>query len=219
MLKEKLRFAWYKVVCLLLRIPCMIFFRLRIFGRDNIPDKGAFIVACNHQSYLDPIFCGALLRRPMHYLARESLFSNWFFRALISSVNALPLKQGEGDLTTVRRVIELLKAGKGVCLFPEGTRTEDGRIEPFKPGLGLLCRRGNAAIVPTVIDGAFECWPRHKKMFSFGSIWLQFGQPITAGQAKEMGNEKLAQLLTQTLRQMQNDLREKRGKQPYNYSN
>jgi len=216
-LKKKLRFIWYEIVSVFLTLLCKVFFRLRLFGRENIPKKGAFIVASNHQSYLDPVLCGAPLRRPMHYLARESLFSNWFFRALISSVNALPLKQGEGDLTTVRQVIELLKQGKGVCLFPEGTRTTNGRIEPFKPGLGLLCRRGNAAIVPTVIDGAFECWPRHKKMFSFGSIHVQFGQAITVGQAKEMGDEKLAEHLTKTIRKMQTDLRRKRGTTPYQY--
>lgn len=153
----------------------------------------------------------------MHYLARESLFSNRLFAGLISSVNALPLKQAEADLTTFRKVIELLKAGKGLCLFPEGTRTEDGRIEPFKPGLGLLCRRGNAAIIPTVIDGAFECWPRHKKMFSFGSVQVRFGQAITAEQAKEMGDEELAEHLTKTLREMQTETRKRRGKPPYQY--
>ena len=117
-MKKKLRFIWYEIVSVFLTLSCRIFFRLRLFGRENIPKKGAFIIASNHQSYLDPVLCGAPLRRPMHYLARESLFSNWFFRALISSVNALPLKQAEGDLTTFRRVIKLLKEGKGVCLFP-----------------------------------------------------------------------------------------------------
>ncbi len=216
-MKKKLRFIWYEIVSVFLTLSCRIFFRLRLFGRENIPKKGAFIIASNHQSYLDPVLCGAPLRRPMHYLARESLFSNWFFRALISSVNALPLKQGEGDLTTFRRVIELLKEGKGICLFPEGTRTKDGRIEPFKPGLGLLCRRGDAAIIPTVIDGAFECWPRHRKMFSFGSIQVQFGQPITVRQAEEMGDKKLAEHLTKTIRKMQSKLRIERGREPYKY--
>ncbi len=216
-MKEKLRFIWYEIAAGLLAVFCKIFFRLRLFGRENIPKKGAFILAANHQSYLDPVLCGATLHRQMHYLARESLFSNRFFAGLISSVNTLPLKQAEGDLTTVRKVIELLKAGNGVCLFPEGTRTNDGRIEPFKPGLGLLCRRGNAAIIPAVIDGAFECWPRHKRMFSFGSVWIQIGQPITAAQVKEMGDEKLAEHLTNTLCEMQTDLRKKRGKQAYQY--
>jgi 1-acyl-sn-glycerol-3-phosphate acyltransferase len=217
MLKKKLKAVWYEIVSVFLTLSCKIFFRLRLFGRENIPRKGPFIVVSNHQSYLDPVLCGAPLRRPMHYLARDSLFSNWFFRAAISSINAMPIKQGEGDLTTIRLVIEMLKQGKGVCLFPEATRTKDGRIEPLKPGMSLLCRRGNAPVIPTVIDGAFECWPKHKKMFSCGSIHVQFGKPITPSQAKEMGDKKLAEHLTQTLRIMQADLRKKRGKQPYKY--
>jgi len=216
-LKAIIQRIWYEIVSLILTVLCKLFFRLQQFGRENIPKEGPFIVASNHQSYLDPVLCGAQLRRPMHYLARESLFKHWFFGPAIASIYAMPLKQGEGDLATIRTVIKLLKQGKGVCLFPEGTRTEDGRIKPFKAGLGLLCRRGNAAIIPTVIDGAFECWPRNKKIFSCGSIWVQFGQTVTAEQAKEMGDEKLAQHLTKTLRQMQNDIRKKRGKEPYQY--
>ena len=208
---------WYRIVAALLSVLCKVIFRLRLFGRENIPAQGPFIVASNHQSYLDPVLCGGPVRRQMNYLARESLFRNRFFGAAIRSVNAIPLKQGEVDLSTVRAVIKLLRQGKGVCLFPEGTRTDDGRITPFKPGLGLLCRKGDAPIIPTVIDGAFECWPRSKKMFRPGSIWVQFGEPVSAEQAKEMGDEKLAEHLTTTLRQMQHDIRKKRGKEPYQY--
>ena len=216
-MKERIGLIWYNTVSWMLCIFCWIFFRLRLFGKENIPKKGAFIVASNHQSYLDPALCGAPLKRPMRYLARDSLFKNRFFGAAISSIRAMPLKQGQDDLTTVRTVIKMLKAGDGVCLFPEGTRTEDGRIEPFKPGLGLLCRRGKAPIIPTVIDGAFECWPKGKKIFSFGSVWVKFGKPITLEQVKEMGNEEFADHLTKTVRRMQTDLRKKRGKQPYKY--
>jgi 1-acyl-sn-glycerol-3-phosphate acyltransferase len=87
----------------------------------------------------------------------------------------------------------------------------------LKPGLGLLCRRGGAAVVPVVIDGAFECWPRHKKLFSPGSISVCYGKPITAEQAKNMGDKKLAEVLTDTLRQMQTNCRVKQGKKPYDY--
>jgi len=122
-----------------------------------------------------------------------------------------------GVFEEVRKVISKLKAGRGVCLFPEGTRTRDGRIGVIKPGFGLLCRRGKAGVMPVVIDGAFECWPRHKKIFSPGSISVCYGEAITAEQAKEIGDEKLAEVLTETLRQMQNDLRAKHGKEPYSY--
>jgi len=201
----------------LLRIICVVFFRLRVFGVENVPKRGPFILACNHQSYLDPILCGVRLKRRLWFLARESLFGNWFFRRLICSLGALPLKPGRADVHAFRTVLALLKEGKGICLFPEGTRTSDGRIAMLKPGLGLLCRRGNAVIVPAVIDGAFECWPRDKKMFSFGPIRVAYGEPIRAEQALEVGDEEFAELLTETLRRMQNELRSKAGKEPFSY--
>ncbi len=217
MLRERLKAMWYHAARRACRVFCMVFFRVRVSGRENIPAKGAFVLVSNHQSYLDPMLCGAFLKRRLCFLARESLFSNWFFGRAISSVDVIPLKQDQADLRAVRKVISKLKAGRGVCLFPEGTRTRDGRIGVIKPGFGLLCRRGKAGVMPVVIDGAFECWPRHKKIFSPGSISVCYGEAITAEQAKEIGDEKLAEVLTETLRQMQNDLRAKHGKEPYSY--
>lgn len=199
------------------RVFCILFFRLRTYGRDNVPRKGAFILVSNHQSYLDPIFCAAPLKRQSHFIARDTLFTNWFFGPLISSVKAIPVKLGRPDISAMRKVLDKLKKGEGVCLFPEGTRTQDGKIAPFKPGLGLLCRRGAATIVPVVIDGAFECWSRNKKLFSPGYIRVTYGKPITPEQVKDMGDEKLAELLTQTLRNMQTQSRIKQNKKPYDY--
>jgi 1-acyl-sn-glycerol-3-phosphate acyltransferase len=154
----------------------------------------------------------------LFFLARASLFTNWFFGWGISSVRTIPVERGKTDLSAMKKVIGKLKEGRGVCLFPEGTRTGDGKIARFKGGFGLLCRRGEAAIVPVVIDGAFECWPRHKKIFSPGrEIVVCYGKAIPAEQAKEMNDSKLAEVLTATLQRMQNDCRVKHGKEPYNY--
>ncbi len=217
MLKEKLKAAWFWLARWICRVFCILFFRVRTYGRENVPKKGAFVLVSNHQSYLDPIFCIVPLKRPLSCLARDSLFTNWFFGPLISSVNAIPVKLGEADISAMRKVIDRLKKGEGVGLFPEGTRTYDGKIAPLKPGFGFLCRRGGAAVVPVVIDGAFECWPRHKKLFSPGPISVCYGKPISAEQAKNMGDKKLAELLTNTLRQMQTKSRIKQGKKPYDY--
>ena len=217
MFKEKLKAKWFWVARGICQIFCISFFRVRSYGRDHIPRKGAFVLISNHQSYLDPVLCGITSHRRLGFLARDTLFSHWFFGRLISSLGTIPVKQGEADLSAMRKVIAKLKNGDAICLFPEGTRSPDGRIEPFKPGFGLLCRRGGAAIVPTVVDGAFECWPRHKKLFSRGPIWVSFGKVISAEQAKNMGDEKLAGILTDTLRQMQNRLRIRHGKEPYDY--
>jgi len=213
-----LRPGWFWLARWMCRVFCMLFFRWRWYGIENIPQKGPFLVVSNHQSFLDPIFCGAPPKRHLCFLARDTLFTHWFFGWVLASVNAIPVKRDRGDLTAMKKVIGKLQEGRGVCLFPEGTRTSDGKILPFKAGLGLLCRRGNAAIVPVVIDGAFECWPRHKKIFSpGGTIIVHYGKAITAQQAAAMGDEKLAELLTDTLRQMQTKSRIDQGKKPYDY--
>jgi 1-acyl-sn-glycerol-3-phosphate acyltransferase len=218
MLREKLNARWFWLARWICRVFCMLFFRVRSYGRDNIPEKGAFILISNHQSYLDPMLCGCPIKRHLSFLARDTLFVNWFFGPLISSVGTIPVKRDEADISAMRKVIDKLKKGGGVCLFPEGTRTHDGKITALKPGLGLLCRRGKAVVVPVVIDGAFERWPRHKKIFSpGGSILVQYGSAISAEQAKNMGDEKLAEVLTDTLRQIQTEIRIKYGKKPYNY--
>jgi cytidylate kinase len=211
------KMVWFRIARWFCKVFCMVFFRLHPAGRENVPDKGPLVLICNHQSFLDPVFCGIFVRRPLYFLARDSLFCGLFGR-LIASVNTIPVKRGAADLSAMKTIISKLKEGSGVCLFPEGTRTSDGRITPFKPGFGLLCRRGGAAVVPVVIDGAFEAWPRHKKLFSPGGhIMICYGKCIPAEQVRRMGDRKLAEVLTDTLRQMQNDCRVKQGKEPYNY--
>jgi len=208
---------WFRFARFWCWIFCNLFFRIQVYGRENVPEQGAFVLVGNHQSYLDSVFCGIPLKRPLYFLARDSLWKNRFFGRLISSVNTISVKQDKADLSAMRKVIGKLKEGRGVCIFPEGTRTIDGRISPFKPGFGLLCRRGEAAVVPVVIDGAFECWPRHKKIFSPGRIDVCYGKAIPAEQVKDMSNRELAELLTDTLRRMQTKSRIKHGKEPYNY--
>jgi 1-acyl-sn-glycerol-3-phosphate acyltransferase len=216
-LGEILNAVWFWFARWICRVFCLLFFRVRTYGQNNIPKKGAFILVSNHQSYLDPIFCAAPIKRHSSFLARDTLFTNWFFGPLISSVNAIPVKLGEPDIAAMRKVLEKLKKGGGVTIFPEGTRTFDGKITPFKPGLGLLARRGAAPIVPVVIDGAFECWPRNKKLFTPGRIHVTYGKPITVQQVKDMGDKKLAEFLTQTLRKMQTQSRLIQNKKPFTY--
>lgn len=217
MAKKKAKMRWYRFARVLCRIFCKLFFRMHVCGSENVPDEGAFVLVSNHQSYLDPIFCGVPLERTLYFLARDSLWKNRFFGRLISSVNTIPVNLGKTDLSAVRKVISKLKEGWGVCLFPEGTRTSDGTIMSFKPGFGFLCRRGSAVVVPVMIDGAFESWPRHKKIFSPGPIEVCYGRAISAGEVANMSDEELAELVTVTLRRMQTESRIKQGKEPYHY--
>lgn len=217
--EKKPKMRWFRFARWFCKVFCIVLFRFRVHGKENVPESGAFLLVSNHQSFLDPLFCGILLKRPLYFLARNTLFKNRFFGWLIASMNTIPVRRGEADISAIKTVISKLKAGHGVCLFPEATRTKDGKIAAFKPGFGLLCRRGFAAVVPTVIDGAFECWPRDKKLFSVGKeIVVSYGPAITAEQVKNMSDRELAEKLTSKLRQMQNDCRVKYGKEPYDYS-
>jgi len=216
--KKKPKMRWFRFARWICRVFCLTFFKMAFYGKENIPKEGPFLLVGNHQSFLDPVFCGIPLKRPLNFLARDTLFKNRFFGWLISSVNTIPVRRGEADLSAMKKIIGKLKEGNGVCIFPEATRSSDGKIAPFKPGFGLLCRRGQAAVVPVVIDGAFECWPRHKKIFSPGGrIVVCYGKCITAEQVKKMSDKELAENLTDTLREMQTKSRIKQGKEPYNY--
>lgn len=209
--------VWYWIAKWACRVFCIFLFRIRVYGRENVPDEGPFILASNHQSYLDPVLCGVGLKRRLTFLARDTLFRNKFFACLIYSLNAISVKRDQVDISSIRIIITRLKQGCGVCLFPEGTRTKDGKINDFKPGLGLLCRRSQASIVPVLIDGAFECWSRHKKIFSSGNVTVCFGQAVAPEQIRDMDDKKLAEILTEKLRQMQKLCRLKHGKKPYDY--
>lgn len=218
MFLKYLKRGWYVFALWACRMFCVVFFRMHLNGQENIPKKGPFLLISNHQSYLDPIFCGAPLRRQLAYVARDSLFRNWMFRNIIASVGTIPVRRDTADLSAVRRMLEKLREGFGLCLFPEATRTSDGRISPLRPGFSLLCRKGDAPIVPVVIDGAFQCWPRTKKFFSpWQHISVWYGRRIEPQEAARMSDEELAAYVTDVMRQMLNECRMRLGDQPHDY--
>jgi len=218
MLKETLKNGWHDFCRWLCKVFCRTFFRMQVHGLENIPLEGPFVLLCNHQSYLDPVFCGISLKRRLYYLARENLFKNPIFGRLLLSIRVIPIRRGSADLPAIRKTIEKLKVGQPVCLFPEATRTSNGKIAALKPGVSLLSRRTESPVIPAVVDGAFECWPRDRKIFSPGRIIVCFGSPIPPQEVKQLGDEGFSALLTDTLRKMQNECRVKQGKKPYNYT-
>ena len=210
--------GWYVFALWASRMFCVVFFRMHLYGQENIPRKGPFLLISNHQSLLDPFFCGAPLRRQLIFIGRDSLFRNWLFRIIIVSVGAIPIRRNTADLTAIKRMIGRLKEGYGLCLFPEATRTSDGKIAPLRPGFSLLSRKGNAAIVPVVIDGAFQCWPRTKKFFSlWHRISVYYGKCIEPEQARSMSDDELAAHVTNIMRRMLNESRVRLGNEAYEY--
>lgn len=216
-IKKTLGNIWFESVRLAAKVVAYPLFRIRVFGRGNIPKDGPLLLLCNHQSFLDPMFCQVSSSRKLAFIARDSLFKIPGLGQFIRTLNTIPIKRGEADIAAMRKIIEKLKNDSAVCLFPEGTRTEDGRISEVKAGFSLLSRRAGANVIPVVIDGSFECWPKGRKFFLLRKVVISYGKPIAAEEVKRIGDREFAKKLTDLLRELQNECRAKIGKEPFNY--
>ncbi len=153
----------------------------------NVPDGDRLagsMLACNHQSYLDPVLVGMALERPINYLARSQLFEIPGFGPVISMLGAHPVRQGAVDRGALRTVISLLRSREPVLLFPEGTRSRDGELEIFQPGIASLALRCKARVIPVCIEGAFRSWPRERLLPLPARVAVMYGDPISAERAK-----------------------------------
>jgi 1-acyl-sn-glycerol-3-phosphate acyltransferase len=160
----------------------LIVFRLsldiKVFGRRNVPARGSFVFASNHASYLDPIILGTSIFRSLNYMAREDLFRDGFLAWALPRVQAFPVKRGEGDLGALRQALKLLKTGKPLVIFPEGTRSEDGALQRGKPGIGFIAARSGVPVVPAYIEGSVEALPKTAKSLKRCRVRIYIGKPI-----------------------------------------
>jgi 1-acyl-sn-glycerol-3-phosphate acyltransferase len=193
---------WYAFFRVLAWSVIPALFRVRVFGRGNVPLAGGTILASNHQSYMDPVFVAVGLRRPVHFMARDTLFGPPLFGSLIRSLNAFPVRRGGGDVGAMRAAVNRLSLGAALVVFPEGTRTDDGSIGELKEGFCAVAIRSNAAVVPVVIEGAFDAWPKGQAVFAPRSVWVAFGRPLAAPGVT--GKERV--LFTQEVRRQMEDL-------------
>lgn len=136
-------------------------------------------MAGNHTSVLDPPLMGcAVSHRVVHYVAKVELFRppfGWLLRAL----GAVPVERGRGDIVAIRTALGLLKQGQVLGIFPEGTRSPDGRLQAPKRGIGFLVAKAAVPVVPTYIEGTFEAWPKGRRWPRFGTpVCVQYGAPI-----------------------------------------
>ena len=151
---------WYRFCRFLFRVYFRLYHRGRILNSDRLPDTGAFILAGNHMSFLDPPFFGLCCRREAFYMARDSLFrhpvANWILR----SWNCVPLKREGGDIGAMRTVLRMLGEGKAVLMFPEGTRSRDGQLQEARAGIGMIVAKAGVPVVPMRIFGTEKALPK-----------------------------------------------------------
>ncbi len=158
-------------------------------GIENVPDFGGALIASNHVSYLDPpAIGGAINFRQTYFMARDTLNVNAFAGWWLKNVGVIPIDRTKGDLAALKTAVKFLSSDKLVCLFPEGTRSEDGTLQEPKGGIGFLIAKANVPVIPAYINGSFEAWPKGEKKPKPHKISVVFGKPISPDEFKKLGN-------------------------------
>ena len=176
----------------------VLFYRLKRVGVHKVPAEGGVLMVANHQSFLDPPAIAVGIRhRQADFLARGGLFNFKPFGWLIKNLHAMPIKQGAGDAGAMKITIAKLNAGKMMVVFPEGSRTSDGEMLEFQRGIAVLIKRANCQIVPVGIAGAFDVWPRTKKLprLLTKRIVVCFGDPIDSSELMADGTDAAIETL------------------------
>jgi 1-acyl-sn-glycerol-3-phosphate acyltransferase len=172
------------------RVLAKIFYRFRMVHRERMIQSGPVIVAMNHQSYFDPPLAGNACDRAIYFLAKKSLMKVSLLRWLLPKLNVIPVDLDGGDRSAIKALIRVLQAGESALVFPEGTRTEDGNLQPGQPGVGLIIAKTRAPVVPMRIFGAYDAWPIHGKIHFGPKITIVVGEPIHFSDADFAGGGK-----------------------------
>ena len=182
----------YQTAYYLTRALAHCCFDYRVINREAIPPSGGLILAMNHQSFLDPPLAGIACDREVYFLARKSLLEIPVLGGLLLDLNVIPYDQEGGDMSALKSVIRVVKGGDAVVVFPEGTRSRDGRLLPAQSGLGLVVAKTLAPVVPMRIFGAHEAFPRDNSKIRMEPVTLVVGEALHFTPADFKGDTKAA---------------------------
>lgn len=150
-----------------------LIFRIKIEGIENIPKDGTFVICSNHKSLLDPPLLGSCLPIRMRFMAKEELFKNKLFGALITALGAFPVRRGTGDIGALRVAMNIVSGGENLAVFPEGGRSPEGHLRKGKSGAVLIAAKSKVNILPIGISGNYKL---------FSKVTVRVGAPIELGE-------------------------------------
>lgn len=188
----------YRIGWTLFRAVFAGYFGWRVYHPERVPREGPVILASNHASFIDPPLVGSGLNREINYLARETLFKQRLFGALLRSWNAVPVDRDGTSPRGLRNILDRLRKGGGIILFPEGTRSPDGNLQPARSGVGLVVAKTTAPVVPVRVFGTFEAYGRQMKLPRPRSVAVKYGHPMDMAElrteAKRCPKDRLKQV-------------------------
>jgi 1-acyl-sn-glycerol-3-phosphate acyltransferase len=189
-----------------------LFYRVRIEGRDQLPEDGPVILAANHRSFLDSIFLPLVIRRRVTFVAKAEYFDDpktaWFFRAM----GQIPIRREGGSAAegALAAATDVLERGGIFGIYPEGTRTRDGYLHRGHTGVARLALATGAPIVPVGLVATDECQPTDKKLPRvFRTVWVRFGAPLPLEHYVDHEHDRL--VLRQITDELMYEIRELSG--------
>lgn len=165
--------SWYTVGPIIRRL-----FRCQYPGVENVPKKGPAILASNHLSFLDHMIAALGTKRQVHFISKVEHFDFPIRRFLFQQWGVIPLRRGEGDDEAFQRSADVLRRGELFCIYPEGTRSLDGKLHKGHTGVARLAVISKAPVIPVAMWGTFEAYPKGAKRIKFVKCGARFGQPL-----------------------------------------
>ncbi|MTH52193.1 1-acyl-sn-glycerol-3-phosphate acyltransferase [Bacillus mangrovi] len=151
-------------------------YRMKVHGKENFPKTGAVLLCSNHIDNLDPPIVGACTPRKVHFMAKEELFKIPVLGKILDNVGAFPVKRGLSDREALRKGLKVLKDGEVLGLFPEGTRSKDGKLGKGLAGAGFFALRSDAVVMPCAVIGPYK---------PFRRVHIYFGKPLNVNEYRE----------------------------------
>lgn len=178
------------------------YYRIHTLGLENIPKDGGVLLCANHIDNLDPPVVGITASRPVYFMAKEELFSVPIIGKLVPHLNAFPVKRGMSDREALRKGLNVLKEGKVLGLFPEGTRSKDGELKKGLAGAGFFALRTDAEVVPCAIIGPYK---------PFKSLKVVYGKPIPMDELRnsKASAEETTEVIMNAIKQLIDEHRSK----------
>lgn len=135
---------------------------IKVIGKENLPKEGGFILASNHTSISDPIFMIANFKRQVYFMAKAELFKNWLFRAVLTRLGAFAVDRGKGDMSAIHHAEDLIRDGKILGIFPEGTRYVEGAPRKAKSGVAYIAMDTKSDILPVSVyrEGKYKIFKK-----------------------------------------------------------
>jgi len=166
----------YTFVRILLSLPTLLIYRVRVIGTENVPREGALILAPNHFSQMDHFFIGLYLRRKVRFMAKSQMFGPPVLTYVYKHGGVFPVRRGHHDEEAMKTAFTILGQGEMLLVYAEGGRSRSGRLKEVKPGIGRIALESGAPVVPVAIQGSEKV--RRWKRLTFPKVTVKFGEPL-----------------------------------------